>query len=251
MDFFPHRGDPVLDTHFSKAGLIVKIGEFDFIFNFKLDENLYSPLLKFSSPPSHKKNIYIFTSKIDISKEVKDKDTFFNLTEKNIKIEGESIFIPKPPTIQGIKFGISRFITERSKNSFLIHAGSIINKRGNVNLFVGESGAGKSTICSFSKDKILNDDTIVITKGKNSFYAQSTFLGYFSKIECRKIENIFFIKKSMENRVEKIGLKEGLSLILRNVPENSNYNLILEMFTKHRFFRLNFNLKGRDFVRKL
>lgn len=238
--------------HINKGSYLIKIGEFDFFLNFEVKDYIAKFLKGFISQKADKPIDIYKSSEIKIAPDkIKNKDVFFDLIEKNIKIEGKNIFIPTPITLQSIRFGISKFITVNSKNSFLLHGGGVRNKNGNVNLFIAESGGGKSTICFFNRENVLNDDMIIVTKGKNHFYAQSTPFGYYKKVECGKIENIFFLKKYSENKIEEINVKNSLREILKNVPKNSNYNLLLEMVKKIKTSILCFNLKGEDFVKRL
>lgn len=55
----------------------------------------------------------------------------------------------------------------------LLHASSVINDQGKALLFIGEAGAGKSTMAELWKEKgfqVLNDDRVLISYANNDFY---------------------------------------------------------------------------------
>ncbi|MGD2248466.1 MAG: hypothetical protein PVF58_08665 [Candidatus Methanofastidiosia archaeon] len=85
----------------------------------------------------------------------------------------------------------------------MIHA-SGINDNGRGMIFVGKSGAGKSTIANLWKEKdstVLGDDTLIIRKREEHFWVygvpwKDTHLT--SPDPC-PLENIFFIEHAKEN----------------------------------------------------
>ena len=232
-----------MDIHFSK---ILHIGEFDFALNFKIEEDFFPFFLQDLKGKKAYIDINLLNTKIDLN----EKD-FFKKVEEKIILKKNSIFIPRPPIPQTIKIAISNYITFYSKTSFILHSGGITGKNNFVNLFIAESGGGKSTLCTFLREKTLNDDILIITKQNGKFYAQTTPFGFFNKIECRIVDRIFYLIKSKENKVKKIDFKEGIKLFLKNVPKNSNYNLILEFLSKKKQHYLYFSLNGRKFIEQI
>ena len=106
-----------------------------------------------------------------------------------------------------------------SNNGMLLHAASVVKDK-KAFLFLGVSGAGKSTIAALSKrHNVLGDDVIAVRKRYGDYYAFQTPWKQQPFIKIRKpgkgkIVAIFFIKKS--NRV----FFEALS------PENALVNIL-------------------------
>lgn len=93
-------------------------------------------------------------------------------------------------------------------------------------LFIGTSGAGKSTIANLWKSKkdavILSDDRIIIRKMDGRFWIYGTpwhgDAGVCSP-ERARLERIFFLSHAGENRVEKIeGIDAASKLLVRSFP---------------------------------
>lgn len=108
-------------------------------------------------------------------------------------------------TITQFSFLISRIIKNIliSHNGFIIHAsGNLID--GKAVLFLGKSGAGKSTISNLLSSKFpsLADDNIIIRKLRAQYFVfQSPMLqnekSRFKSSEPIPLDKIFFISKSL------------------------------------------------------
>ncbi|NIM90445.1 MAG: methyltransferase domain-containing protein [Candidatus Aminicenantes bacterium] len=96
------------------------------------------------------------------------------------------------------------------RGGLLVHSYGI-NDNGEGILFVGSSGAGKSTIASLRKDeegtKILSDDRIILRQVKGRFWMYGTPWHGDIKVcspEKAPLRKIFFLKKAKKNSVRKI-----------------------------------------------
>lgn len=106
-------------------------------------------------------------------------------------------------------------------DGFLIHS-SGFNYKDKAFIFIGKSGAGKTTIANiFSKFNILSDELVALRIIEGKFFAFSTpFWGEMKNEEKNlksKLKKIFFIKKHNDNREVGIRKKEALLKILRCV----------------------------------
>lgn len=102
----------------------------------------------------------------------------------------------------------------------LIHA-CCVNDNGNGYLFVGQSGAGKSTTAQLWSGingiTILSDDRIIIRKMDNEFFIYGTPWHGDAKIcspEKVSLERIFFLRHAKKNKVKKIDLIDATSRLI-------------------------------------
>lgn len=117
---------------------------------------------------------------------------------------------------------ISLILTEQEK--VLLH-GSGIEKGGNGYLFLGESGAGKSTIAGFVKEgNVLSDDSPVIGREDHAFaiyafpYSQVNMFDRKSRDYHRnktELKKLFFLQKSRELLVKPRDKKSALGEIIK------------------------------------
>jgi hypothetical protein len=106
-----------------------------------------------------------------------------------------------------------------SKKIFVFHASGVVyNKK--AYLFLGPSGSGKTTIALLSKNKIINDNEILIKFENNKFFA------YSSPIQRKKvkpmnskaeIKSIFILKGKGNNIIRKLDKKKALKEIIKNL----------------------------------
>lgn len=96
----------------------------------------------------------------------------------------------------------------KKNGGFGIHA-SVTNVKGNAYLFLGESGAGKSTTVDLLKDKYptINDDITLIKRlGKKYYVFQTPFVEkawWIKKTQkLYPVDKIFFLHKSAEFKAE-------------------------------------------------
>ncbi|MGD1152467.1 MAG: hypothetical protein ABR911_06290 [Syntrophales bacterium] len=98
------------------------------------------------------------------------------------------------------------------RNKFMVHGAGIGEKHGGGGfLFLGESGAGKTTIASFAgMDAILSDDAPVIGKEDGIFYIYSSPFSQVNMFEERssdyfrkkvQLRKLLFLNKADELRV--------------------------------------------------
>ncbi|MFA6532844.1 MAG: hypothetical protein WCT22_02485 [Patescibacteria group bacterium] len=115
---------------------------------------------------------------------------------------------------------------------FIIHA-SASNIKGKALLFLGKSGAGKSTTMKFLNHKYqsLADDTVIIKKeNSNYFFYQTPFIekeAWVKKTNKRYgLGSIFFIKKAKFFKKEKISDKNKiLNLLIKQLWTNDENDI--------------------------
>ncbi len=146
-----------------------------------------------------------------------DQITFFNLNYSHVRIFNG--FTMKDTFQKGNIPSLALFPTDQillapflvQKDAFIIHAGGV-DYSGNGLLFVGHSGAGKSTSVSMMKDKstILCDDRIIIRKWPEDIKIHGTWNhGDISDIspESAPLRAVFFLEQSDRNNLRRIKSK--------------------------------------------
>ncbi len=111
------------------------------------------------------------------------------------------------------------------RHGVIAHACGVEHK-GKGLLFVGVSGAGKSTMAKLWKNemgsKILNDDRIALRKIGTRFYIYGTpWHGDVNSFSPNRapLAKIFFLKQSHNNRARKLGALDSASrLFVRSFP---------------------------------
>jgi hypothetical protein len=139
------------------------------------------------------------------------------------------------------------FISERlmEKNKFVLHASCVLNKNGNAFIFLGHSGAGKTTLTSLSGPRdILGDDMNIISFDGNELKVEAgaiggqfmSSIGYSTK---RKVEKIFWLKQSKENKSITVSPMSGAQRLLASFAnlnwealEDNKKNKILDFSHK-------------------
>lgn len=111
---------------------------------------------------------------------------------------------------------IQYFLTERE--TLLLHASSCI-KNGMAYLFSGPSGAGKSTIIRFfPPTSILSNDTAIIRKEGDRFFAYTSPFDKKEQPNLRMmrapIDKIFFLHQSQKTILEKNSVSESIIHLL-------------------------------------
>lgn len=108
----------------------------------------------------------------------------------------------------------------QKKGGFFLHA-SAVNIDGMANIFLGESGGGKSTAMNLLRKNYLplSDDVAIIKKIKKEYYFyQTPFLQkefwYGRSSREYHIKKVFFLQKANFFKIEKINNKE---LLLKKV----------------------------------
>ncbi len=186
---------------------------------------------------------------------------------KNSKTTGKvsAIF---PLEIGDGLFNMLRWLIPRKmilNNLILLHSSCVIGKDGKAYLFLGHSGAGKSTIAKLAGPKrtVLGDDMNIIkiqgNKKDNRFVVESAILGQmiFSQSEFdieHTVGGCFWINKDKENSITPIKRSHSALKFLASIPnmfwENSSSPLhsqkTMEMATK---LSSAFELKQLNFKR--
>jgi hypothetical protein len=99
-----------------------------------------------------------------------------------------------------------------------IHACGILNPSGEAHLFVGQSGAGKTTMARLyqksNRMKILSDDRIVLRKKNHRIWMYGTpWHGEAEIVSPEKghLSKIFFLRHGEKNRLVLLGKAEAVS----------------------------------------
>lgn len=108
------------------------------------------------------------------------------------------------------------------RDGLLIHSCGFIdeNKRGYI--FIGSSGAGKSTMANIlEKNKgvyILNDDRVAVRKKDGYFYTYGTpwhGTGGFVSSEKAPLKGLFFLKKDTKNHLQNLSVSDTVSRLIK------------------------------------
>lgn len=155
---------------------------------------------------------------------------YFNgcLAFNHFSNEGEILFFKTKrsnPTIGSLYKLLFVFISLvlADNNRYMLHGAGIKGDTGGY-LFLGQSGAGKTTVASFSrKQEILSDDSPIVKKEKGIFsmYASPFSQVNLFKAKSRKhylnrvqLSKMFFLKKSKEVFLKKRTLANAMAEIL-------------------------------------
>lgn len=138
------------------------------------------------------------------------------------------------------------------QNGFLLHAATI-TRGGRGYVFVGRSGAGKSTVAALSPAASALTDEISLLRrdGENWFGYGTPFWGEFRADGANRrvpVAGIFSLVQANVNSVERLSVKQALTAMLPNVlffstapRENSDLLALLAQAAQRvRFYRLLF-----------
>lgn len=123
--------------------------------------------------------------------------------------------------IGSLKLLISLLILK--KGGLPLHCSAVSNNNQFCTLFSGQSYAGKTTIALLLHHKrkwaIFNDEFIIIKPHNGTYYVYSTPFTSPEKITfcshgIAPLKKIFFLKKDIANRTEKMALKEKYFFVL-------------------------------------
>lgn len=260
------------ELYMTVAGYIFK-----FIFKIKsgpVDEKAKKYFISNFSPFIIQKK----TAKIDYSIEFLDRDSAEGKQKKqDIKIRND-IFIKlcsenkkqkKITTFFPIVFYnfdlIMRHIFYnllKKNHSFCMHSSAVVKNEKTAYLFLGKSGAGKSTVLKLLKKNMtpIYDDMGFIKKESNAYNLYIT--PYQEKNKYPKdnsrftINKIFIIKKSPHFDIKKVpdtDLSSIIKIIASQILVNKNKRDIFDFIAKHRrdFYYLYFSNKDNDLANKL
>jgi len=144
---------------------------------------------------------------------------------------------------------------------FFIHASSIIVHDKAV-LFMGESGAGKSTAVGFLKGKyiILSDDVLAIRKEEGRYFAyQTPFVEKNHRIRKQAgrwpVSHIYRVKQAnafktdpLKDKTAMIDIVTGPKKVESGIYEKQ-YRTIIDFLNRHPIDTLQFKLDRKEFVR--
>jgi len=108
------------------------------------------------------------------------------------------------------------------EGGFLVHASSVVRK-SRAYLFVGPSGAGKTTMVGMAPSDvtILTDEISYVRNDGSGYTAFGTpFVGDLGKIGTNvsaRIASLYLLAKGPENRIEPIATAEAVRSVLSNV----------------------------------
>lgn len=125
-------------------------------------------------------------------------------------------------------------------DSLILHASAVL-VNNSAYLFLGNSGAGKSTIVQMLNEKYrpLCDDAAYIRKKNGGYYFyQSPFFErnkFLKSPDNIKIGKIFFLKKEKSFRVQKIRLTpdEAFRLFSRQIVNRPNNRAVFDFFSMY------------------
>jgi hypothetical protein len=105
------------------------------------------------------------------------------------------------------------------QNTILIHASSIV-KDNKIILFIGQSGAGKTTTAELSGCEVFHDDLLVLKEESKPYYSFTTCPfkpPYVKKELTREIKSIYYVSKDNTNYIQMLSKEEQLSYLLQSI----------------------------------
>ena len=106
------------------------------------------------------------------------------------------------------------------EQGLLVHSCGFVYKNKGY-LFIGSSGAGKSTLSRILQKNnilVLNDDRVAVRKRHGRFYTYGTPWHGTEEIvspEIAPLKGLFFLKKDIKNRLQKISLSDAVSKLIK------------------------------------
>ena len=141
-----------------------------------------------------------------------------------IKKQNEAHLLTTLKFTDGFHNFLRSFLPQRLlKNETVIFHSSSVVENDEAYLFLGHSGAGKTTITTLSKDKILlGDDMNLIHKIDGKFYVSAGAIGGVtdtSKVlnNLYPLKAAFWLKQSLENKIEDFSSSEASSKYLASM----------------------------------
>jgi hypothetical protein len=117
-----------------------------------------------------------------------------------------------------VQWWMSTWLAER-ETGFVVHASSVaLEEQGLV--FVGESGAGKSTIAQFALEKggvVLNDERSLIWKDGQTWHVSGTpWHGEFAEVSAQPypLHSFFYLQKAAEEDIVPVSAAAAMAVIL-------------------------------------
>jgi hypothetical protein len=141
-----------------------------------------------------------------------------------IKKQNEAHLLTTLKFTDGFHNFLRSFLPQRLlKNETVIFHSSCVVENDEAYLFLGHSGAGKTTITTLSKDKtLLGDDMNLIHKIDGKFYVSAGAIGGVtdtSKVlnNLYPLKAAFWLKQSLENKIEDFSSSEASSKYLASM----------------------------------
>ena len=144
--------------------------------------------------------------------------TYFYYRQHKIKNHID-VILPDQPLNWEVENFFKMFLSSRSinHNMLLLHVSAVITPHKQAILFIGESGAGKSTIAQLSGWEIIHDDNIMLSYlGKHQFNLSTIPLkrDYIKKVFEGEIKAAYRIIQSNKNHIVKINKREQMLHLL-------------------------------------
>lgn len=125
------------------------------------------------------------------------------------------------------------YISEKllENNKFVLHSSCVLDKNNFAHLFLGHSGAGKTTITSLSTPRlVLGDDMNIVTISNSRVFVEAaaigglfnSMIGHDKKVELKAI---YWLKQSVENKIESLDKNFGLAKVLASFA-NLNWDTL-------------------------
>ena len=160
----------------------------------------------------------------------KDKESYINICKNVSKNKTLCFYYISLAIFEKV---LANIISELliNNNGFILHA-SAVKVNNKAVIFMGESGAGKSTIRLLLYPKLasLSDDKAIIKRqNKVDYYYQTPFIEKSNKIKKNPtnypIDRIFFLRKSKSLRVKSLSNNEQIiALFLKQFQTNEKYS---------------------------
>lgn len=159
---------------------------------------------------------------------VKRENKIEKIDSKKVDTKNKIIYLSSAMGFEYINFVIKTLFSELLEISgFVMHCSSVVDKYGNVSLFLAESGGGKSTtmeniVLQSKLHKHVCDDMLVIKKEKDQWFLYTLPI-FEKKRYCTNmkfpLKNVkaYLIEKNEETFVEKIDLSTKLPVIIGQI----------------------------------
>lgn len=144
---------------------------------------------------------------------------------------------------------IMHYMTLKS-DAVMMHASCAFDGE-KARIFTGFSGAGKSTmskIWSGAGNLIINDDRLIVRKQDDSFYVYNTPMYYRDIPKKAKLNSIFLISHSPENKIKKLDGASAITKVMAFSIQNNfdrqfiqdRLNLFSQLCSKVAVYELGF-----------
>lgn len=144
----------------------------------------------------------------------------YSVIHKNFNLSEPYLHNAWPYNLQIIR-SLFRMVLNSKKDGIMVHA-SCAEDNGEGYVFIGPGNSGKSTVIkTLPFCRILSDDTAIIRKINNTYYAYpNPWWNFKSAIDIRdllmpaRLKALFFIYKSGKTSIRKLDYKESLGKLV-------------------------------------